>query len=538
VTRNLLWAWVCAFALHVICRAIPAVAADASERPVAPGVAGQRPFWNQFALRFIYPPAFDFAEIPGAKSYRFNVTGADAKTRRFTADRPTAALSPVWADTPEGVTDVVVEGLNAAGQGIGESRSRTFYRSPGFSGVVDAPARPYQDAAREGLSAIFHAPHVQYWLAEGKPDRSYVKYCYPNKVMGAVARAMAAYSRTAETEEERQTALKLGRLVSDHLLSIRYPAGGPYANVPPTYTLDVDSPTKLVEKRVAERWLMTPSAVDAAFGFLDLYDATQDRKYFEAGRAIADAFKRNQDADGTWPLMVDWQTGKPITPQRLVPTWVIFLFDRMDRQYKAADYREAREKAWQWIETYPLKTYQWDGQFEDVQPRPPYVNLAREQACDVAVLLLSEEHPSAERIAQAEELLRFAEDQFVVWSPVKSPQGWTKVMPKRRQHANKWITPCVLEQYVCYGPVARSSAVLINAYLKAHEVTNKPDYLQKARALANGLVAGQDYLAREHDGKGEIPTWLWRSEPKNWLNNSYYAAEALQHVAEAAGAKQ
>jgi maltose/maltodextrin transport system substrate-binding protein len=351
--------------------------------------------------------------------------------------------------------------------------------------------------------------------------------------MGALVRAMAAYSRSAESAEDRETALKLGRVIADHLLSIRYPAGTPYANVPPTYTLDVDKPMKMVEDRVAERWLMTPSAVDAAFGFLDLYDVTHDEKYLQAGKDIADAFRRNQESDGTWPLMADWQTGKPIRPQRLVPTWVILLFDRMDRQYGVADYREARSKASQWIEEHPLKTYQWDGQFEDVQPRPPYVNLAREQACDVAVMILSEEHPTADRIAQAEELLRFAEDQFVVWSKVKDPKGWKRVMPKRRQQVGTWLTPCVLEQYVCYGPVARSSAILINAYLKAHEVTGKDEYAQKARALANGLVAGQKFLAENRNGNGEIPTWLWTAKPKNWLNNSYYAAEALQNVANA-----
>jgi hypothetical protein len=527
------------WALAVGCCAAVALAAtpDRANRPVAPRGQSGRPFWNRYALRFIYPPAFDFAAIEGAKSYRFSVTGADRKTRTFTDSAPTAALSPVWSDTPEGVTDVVVEGLNAEGQGVGESRSRSFYRSPGFSGTADEPARPYADAARDGLAAIFNAPHVQHWVTTGKPDRSYPKYCYPNKVMGALVRAMAAYSKAATSEDERAAALKLGGTVADHLISIRYPEGAPYALVPPTYTLDVDNPMKLVQKRVAERWLMTPSAVDAAFGFLDLFDATHDQKYFAAGKDIAEALRRNQDLDGTWPLMADWQTGKPITPQRLVPTWVILLFDRLDRQYQMADYHDAREKAWHWIESNPLRTYQWDGQFEDVQPRPPYVNLAREQACDVAVMLMSEKPARPERIEQAEELLRFAEDQFVVWSRVKDPKGWKRVMPKRQQQVGKWLPPCVLEQYVCYGPVARSSAVLINAYLKAHEVTGKEEYLQKAKALANGIIVGQEFLAKNHDGKGEIPTWLWTRAPKNWLNNSYYAAEAVQNVADATKAK-
>jgi hypothetical protein len=68
-------------------------------------------------------------------------------------------------------------------------------------------------------------------------------------------------------------------------------------------------------------------------------------------------------------------------------------------------------------------------------------------------------------------------------------------------------------------------------------VTGEEEYLQKARALANGLVAGQEFLAKNYDGKGEIPTWLWTRAPKNWLNNSYYAAEAVQNVADAVETK-
>ena len=53
----------------------------------------------------------------------------------------------------------------------------------------------------------------------------------------------------------------------------------------------------------------------------------------------------------------------------------------------------------------------------------------------------------------------------------------------------------------------QQGAILINAYLKAHEVTKNPDYLTHAKALANGMLAGQQWLADEHNGNGEIPTW-------------------------------
>jgi hypothetical protein len=67
----------------------------------------------------------------------------------------------------------------------------------------------------------------------------------------------------------------------------------------------------------------------------------------------------------------------------------------------------------------------------------------------------------------------------------------------------------------------------MNTYLKAHEITHNPVYLEKAKALANGMLEGQKHAAETYGTNGEIPTWGMRRKPVNWLNNSYYAAEAV-----------
>ena len=41
--------------------------------PVRPGYEGRNPFWNGFATKFIYAPAFGFPEVEGAARYRFTV---------------------------------------------------------------------------------------------------------------------------------------------------------------------------------------------------------------------------------------------------------------------------------------------------------------------------------------------------------------------------------------------------------------------------------------------------------------------------------
>ena len=507
---------------------------DDTSRPVRPGEPGVRPFWNNYALRFIYAPAFDLPKVDGATNYRFKIDAHHGRTHTFFASQPFAPLTPVWEQVAEGYTTLSVQALDAAGKEVGQPARRVFYRSPGFPGQAADPLKPYAQAGREGLKALFDAPHVRHWLTDPKPDRTYARYCYPNKVIGGLLRGMTAYAKVAESKQDRAAALKIARATADYLLSLRYPADAAYPNVAPTYALNVNKPAganNLTRNRVEKRWLLIPSICDAVFGYLDLYDATKDAKYLDAARAAADTLAKTQESDGTWPLMADWKTGNAVAPNRLIPTWVIFLFDRLDRQYGLTQYRDARARAWDWIVANPLRTYQWDAQFEDVQLREPYVNLAREQACDVAVLLLDDTGRTDEHVKQAEELIRFSEDQFVCWAPVTDVPGWRKAMPRRYQNADIWILPGVFEQYVCYGPVARSGAVLINTYLKAHQATGNPTYLEKAKALGNGMLAGQQDAAENWATRGEIPTWNMKRKPINWLNNSYYAAEAVLNLA-------
>jgi maltose/maltodextrin transport system substrate-binding protein len=519
--------------VSVICTFAPGATKDDTRTPVHPGEPGVRPFWNAHALRFVYAPAFDLPKVEGATHYRFSVTARDGQKQEMTAAQPWAPLSPIWEDVCEGYATLKVEGIDPAGNVVGTSGEKAFYRSLGFSGEAGEPRKVYHDAGREALEAMFAAPHVQHWLKDSNPDPSYARYCYPNKVIGGLVRGMTAYSKAAEREEDRVAARTIACTAADYLLSLRFPKDAAYADAAPTYAMNVDQVARkeLTPQRVKNRWLLIPSTVDSALAYLDLYDLTRDAKYLDAAKAAADTLARRQDPDGTWPLMADWKTGKAVAPNRLIPTWVIFLFDRLDQQYQLTQHRDARGRAWGWILSNPLKTYQWDAQFEDIVLREPYVNMAREQACDVAVLLLSNGKRTDQDIKQAEELIRFAEDQFVCWAPVQDVAGWRKAMPKRYDNAEIWIVPGVFEQYVCYGPVARSAAVMINTYLKAHEVTGSATYFEKAKALSNGMIAGQQYAAEHFNTNGEIPTWNMKRKPINWLNNSFYAADALLNVA-------
>jgi maltose/maltodextrin transport system substrate-binding protein len=144
----------------------------------------------------------------------------------------------------------------------------------------------------------------------------------------------------------------------------------------------------------------------------------------------------------------------------------------------------------------------------------------------------SDAHP--EYIGLAKELIRFAEDQFVVWEPgdpalsypwFREDSKWNGTV---LEGGSDWFIPCALEQYKFYTPIARSSQLMILAYLEAYRVTGESIYHAKAVALANALT-----LAQAYHGGGEIPTHLRKNLPEaNWLNNGVYPAITLIENAE------
>ena len=129
----------------------------------------------------------------------------------------------------------------------------------------------------------------------------------------------------------------------------------------------------------------------------------------------------------------------------------------------------------------------------------------------------------------AEELLRFVEDQFVIWE---------KPLPTSHEHSmgqksysKDWITPCVLEQYGYYVPIDASAATMIAACVKAYEVTGKELYLAKACALADALVFSQ-----QADTTGWYPTYWWKIKGSfredYWLNCTAYDIKVMLNLAE------
>lgn len=167
-------------ALFIACNSLPPqqenrsygeIARQESVEPVRPGIPGERPFWNTYAKRFIYAPAFDFKHIKNAEKYRFDIISHDSSaTYSFEANKPYEPLTPVWAELPVGSYHIQVTGVANDGKAVALAGERKFYRAAPFDGIYHKASIPYDSSAKIALSSLLHKDYLNHWLEHKSPD--------------------------------------------------------------------------------------------------------------------------------------------------------------------------------------------------------------------------------------------------------------------------------------------------------------------------------------------------------------------------------
>ncbi|MEA2064077.1 MAG: hypothetical protein U9P14_10295, partial [Gemmatimonadota bacterium] len=508
--------------------ALHAQAVEESLIPVRPGIPGKSPFWNVNSSRFIYAPAFDFKPVEGVSIYRFRAASeADGKEYVFEAEVPWAPLAPVWKELPVGYVELEVEALDPAGNVIEATGNRRFYRAAAFNGPYGEPVRSYRECAHLGLKFLFNHQMLRNWISQGRPDPRYSLYCYPSKMISRVITGMLLYAEIAP--EDKEEALLIARNAARYLIDASEPTGSPLEFFPPTYDSTHIDTTILYENDYDWEWanitarkfdgqIMLTYAASVARAYLDLFDETGDSTLLQAAVKIAGTYAKIQLPDGNWHLKLYIANGEPVVDNHAWLAAIVPLFERLRDDCGMDEYQPVIELAQPHLEA-RAESFNFEGQFEDIEPSRAYMNLTHIAAIQIARKLLDSAAENQENAAKAEELLRFAEDQFVVWErSIPIPR------PDRDHTSGDWITPCALEQYECYRPVDASAAHFIAIFQKAYEVTGKKIYLAKAVSLANTMTRVQD------PETGYLPTWWGDStlDKFGWINCSIYDAQVIR----------
>ena len=454
---------------------------------VRPGGVNGQPFWNKAARFFMYPPAFDFPPTKTAVRYRFEVIDAKGKIRVFEAKEPTASLAPVWADLPTGWTSVMCLSVDRIEDHTLLRGSRVFWKQAPFTGDYPPAACGYAEFARRAKGWLFAQPAFKKFLeTRDAASCGYWGLAYPSKMIAAIVSALCSGTPT-------KADLDAARAWADWLYERSEKPDRPLAWFPPTYWKTTHENQATATKYAGQVMLAYPSGVGSAM--LKLAEKTGERKYSDWALGIGETYLKLQGEDGSWFLKMRFDTGKEVNPNRLMPLGVAMYLEKLYEKTKDARYRAAADRAFASIDKGPMRTWNWEGQFEDVEPDLAYRDLTKHGACATAMFLLDRYPGDKTRLAQARELLRFAEDQFVCWE---------KPFPDMPESHNlqtvaTWIVPGVLEQYYWYVPIDASAAKLISTYLALYKAEGNPLDLAKAKALG-------DAMTRVQKPDGDVPT--------------------------------
>ncbi len=529
-----------------------AVAADL-EQPVRPGGVNGRPFWNGNGrgMRFIYPPAFGFDEVPGAAQYRFTVMDDLLNEHVFEQNRPTADLSPVWKSVPVGFVHVRVEGLSAEGRVLGVSGTRRFWRcAPYEPGAYPKKPWSYAECVRRYYPVLFAHQNTQHFLKHGTPDGvTDLLNIYPSKMNSALVRGLLRYARLSK--EHAADALKAAKAAGDFMISISQPDDAPLAHFPPTYRNMENQTSNFANRQYAgQNMLVYPAVMGQAY--LELYAACGETRYLKAARGIADTYARLQLPEGTWYLKMWERDGRPVAndsggaPVRLNPINVCSFMDSLAEATGERRWHEVSARAFAYIEKGPLTTWDWSAQFEDTAPSSGYRNPASSDAMLVARYLLKRFPLDGARRAQARELMRWVEDQFVFWrkpcradgrsvlsGPDRGFNPWERPGEPAGRKFAEWVdVPGVAEKYTWMVMENSLAAMMMSLYLDFYRLEGDQLCRAKAKTLGDSIVRVQQMC-----GDGEIASEWFASYmtgtrcPHIWLNCSVNTITLLEDAA-------
>jgi len=500
-----------------------AVAVDVATA-VRPGGVNGRPFWNGSARLFMYPPAFDFKSVEGAKKYRYRVTSDEINWFSFEAKTPNRALESVWSELQPGWVTLKVDALGADGRTLGPAGEKKFWKSAPYEpGTYPAAPWSYGEAASRYYDFLWSMKNTRSLAENGVGDEKYRHNAYPSKIYSALIEALVDYAK--RKPEKSAEILEVAKKGGDYLISLAQPAGTPLAGFTPTYL----GTWFEAGKYAGQNMLIYPATVARAF--LDLAKATGETRYREAAERIAATYLKLQGEDGTWFLKMTAADGKGVGANRLVPIQCVTpMFERLFAETGKPEYRKAADRSFASVEG-RLSDWNWEGQFEDVPPTARYENLTKHDACSTAIYLAGRCPDDPTRRNQVRELLRFAEDQFVCWEPPFRNGRLPSAVRGKLWSGNYdvWVTPCALEQYNCHWPIDASAAKLIRTYLAVYRLEGRREDLAKARALG-------DTATRMQCADGRIPTWWWPARAKvvsaDWINCMLAMADALMELDE------
>lgn len=158
---------------------------------------------------------------------------------------------------------------------------------------------------------------------------------------------------------------------------------------------------------------------ELGLGYLRLWMLTDDERYRDAALACATALAKHvrpgDEARSPWPFRVHAATGKARDEYSANVLGAIMLFDELERLKlgDVASFVRARDLAFSWMMTHPMKSDAWSGYFEDIPTfESPADNPNQYSPLQTAKYLIEHPERDPEWREDAQRLLAFVVDTF------------------------------------------------------------------------------------------------------------------------------
>ena len=473
-------------------------------------------------------------KIPTRRDVTNRIT--EVKTWVFEAAEPWTSLAPVWTELPvclmpgtghapnrpekSGDTwlRLTVEGLDApGGKPVGKAKIGTaemleFRKAQPFQGPLEQPKTTLREASMQairhsaaegtGLQYTFYRDHRLPIETPRGPALAKFQGIESVFVAGGVwvGDSMTFLARQSKDADEVAMAVKTARNAADTIINTANPAGWKYANYANmARNRGTHWNAYLAGEKTYEEWLADMHAQiakgyamlwdcrsgDPALLYLDVYDVTKDAKYLDAAKRLAKAYADTQLPSGTWSFHFNPVTGEGRGGNDYPPALTIWFLDRLATQYGVRDYEQTADRAFNWVVENQVKPLDLRAHYHDANPGPRSSQGAL-AASEIAMVLFNRaaRDKNAEYTAMGEEIVCWIEDWFIRWE----------------------ADGVVLEQSRDRADVAFTAGGVVQAYVKAHEMTGNPLYLAKALRMANRLMG--DWVNKSGYG------WSFYSAPR------------------------
>jgi len=261
---------------------------------------------------------------------------------------------------------------------------------------------------------------------------------------------------------------------------------------------------------------------ELGIGYLKFYQITGEEKYLEAAVNCADALAKNVrnviagsdtltmnfDTRSPWPFRVNARTGVIIDDYTSNVVESVRLFDELIRirgriglpAGKVESYGKARAIAWDWLFCLngPMRTYIWNGYFEDIPSDPALQNRVQITPMETARYILKHRQYDPNWKTDVTALLTWVASVFAT-------EGFDAIR----------------EQTWCYFPMGSHTARYASICALFYEKTGDPRYRNKAYRFFNFAT----YMCEDNGYVWVGPNW-----ETSWFSDGY--GDYIRHFME------